>query len=192
MPKQLQLIKDPKSKTKLWWIRKQYAYGGSMNYRKVARPFDSKKLTHAVFKAKLGKGIWFTRSQKYILELLRNVAAKYDIKIRDVAVNKDHLHIVFYTKKREDQINFLRLFSAEMGRKYARIHRRFGLRANTIWVARPFTRLVSWAKRPREVLANYLRKNRDEALGFIAYTPRKHALNRFLKEWEAQQAASTA
>lgn len=184
MAKQLQLIDDPRKKTKLWWIRKQYAYGGSMNYRKVARPFDSKKLTHAVFKAKLGKGIWFTRSQKYILELLNQVAQRYHIKVREVAVNKDHIHIVFYTKKRANQVGFLRFFAADMGRKYARIHRRFGIKSSTIWIARPFTRLVSWGKRSRLALDNYLKKNRDEAMGFVEYAPRKHALNRFLRLWQ--------
>jgi hypothetical protein len=45
---QLSLFKPPRKNTKLWWITEQHSYGGSMNYRKVARPFDSKKLTHAV------------------------------------------------------------------------------------------------------------------------------------------------
>src|SRR4051812_14464359 len=119
--KQLQLIKDPRKNTKLWWIEKQHTYGGSLNYRKVKRPFDSKKLTHTVFKANLGTAIWFTRSQQSIQKLVRSIAERYDVRIKDLAINKDHIHIVFYTKHRENQINFLRLLAAELGRKYKAI-----------------------------------------------------------------------
>src|SRR5262249_9601626 len=100
MAKQLQLIKDPRTKTKLWWIKKQHSYGGSLNYRKVARPFDSKKLVHTVFKAKLGRSIWFTRWEKEIGKILRDTAHRYDIKLRDYAINKDHIHVESYTEQR--------------------------------------------------------------------------------------------
>lgn len=190
MPRQLQLFKGPRSKTKLWWVQKQHAYGGSLNYRKVARPFDSKMLTHAVFKAKLGRAIWFTRWSKGIQDLLRQSAAQYGVKLRDVAVNQDHIHVVFYTKKRENQIQFLRFFSAEMGRRYKKIRRKFGVSGGALWVARPFTRLVSWGKKSIAQLTQYLQKNRDEAMGFVAYTPRKHALSRFLKIWERQWSSA--
>jgi hypothetical protein len=184
MPKQLSLLKDPRKNTKLWWIQKHHVYGGSINYRKAPRPFDSKKLTHAVFKAKLGPAIWFTRSQKSILELLDGAAVRYGIRIKDVAINKDHIHLVFYTKQRASQIRFLRFFAAEMGRKYKIIHRRFGIsQSNPLWTARPFTRLVSWGKKSLVRLQAYLKKNRDEVMGFIEYQPRRHALSRFLSRW---------
>jgi hypothetical protein len=184
MSKQLSLLKDPRRNTKLWWIRKRHVYGGSMNYRKAPRPFDSKKLTHAVFKAKLGSAIWFTRSQRSILQLLNGAAVRYGIQIKDVAINKDRIHVLFYTKQRVAQIRFLRFFAAEPGRKYKVIRRRFGIsHSNPLWTARPFTRLVSWGKRSVAGLHAYLKKNRDEAMGFIEYRPRQHALSKFLSKW---------
>src|SRR5262245_14301415 len=111
MGKQLSLFKDPRKNTKLWWIRKRHVYGGSLNYRKVERPFDSKKLTHAVFKARLGPAIWFTRSQRSIHRLIETIANRYGIRIQDEAIAQDHIHLVFYTKHREDQVRFLRLLA---------------------------------------------------------------------------------
>lgn len=184
MSKQLSLLKDPRKDTKLWWIKRQHNYGGSMNYRKVPRPFDSRKLTHAVFKAKLGSALWFTRSQRSITRLLNGVAARYGVKIKDVAINKDHIHILFYTNRRPAQIRFLRLFAAEMGRKYTRIRRKAGMnQPPPLWVVCPFTRLVAWGKKSLQRVLAYLEKNRDEAIGFIVYQPRQHALTQFLLKW---------
>jgi len=164
--KQLSFIKDPPNDTKLWWIQKQKNYGGSLNYRKVERPFDSKHLVHIVFKANLGDGIWFTRSSKSIQTLLNTVANKYDIKIKEKSINKDHIHILVWTKERQNLIQFLRLFAAEMGRKYKEIFKRFGFnKTKNLWTDRPFSRLVNWGKRSVEVITKYIQKNINEALG---------------------------
>ncbi|HPI40395.1 MAG TPA: transposase [Pseudobdellovibrionaceae bacterium] len=191
--KQLSFIKDPRNDTKLWWIQKQKNYGGSLNYRKVERPFDSKQLVHVVFKAKLGDGIWFTRSSKSIQTLLIQVANKYDLKIKEKSINKDHIHILVWTKVRQNLIQFLRLFAAEMGRKYKEIFKRFGInKTKNLWMARPFTRLVNWGKRSVDVITKYIQKNTHEALGFIEYKPRKHRLNVFLKKWQEQSLVASS
>lgn len=206
--RQLSLLKDPRKNTKLWWITKQHVYGGSLDYRKVKRPFDKKKLTHAVFKAKLGPSLWFTRSHQEIRKILSRVAVRYGVQLKDLAINKDHIHILFYTKTRESQTYFLRLVAAELGRKYKKIRRNlvlgkarrsnssYGEKAVTdpvsqsLWVKRPFTRLVSWSRRSLQTIQNYIRRNRDEVLGFVPYTPRHHKLNAFLKSWTGLQPDS--
>jgi REP element-mobilizing transposase RayT len=191
--KQLSLFKDPRKNTKRWWIEKQTTYGGSMEYRKVARPFDSKKLTHVVFSARLGTALRFTKSKQSTHKLLERLAKKYAVKIYELAVNHDHIHVLFATKRRQNQINFLRFFAAEMGRKYHAIARSFGIRAKgSIWRKRPFTRLVGWQKRSLAIVKNYIQKNRHEVLGFIDYQPRFHRLDQFLKRWAAQNGMSSA
>lgn len=182
--KQLSLFKDPRKNTKLWWIRKQKLYGGSMEYRKVARPFVSNSLNHLVFKARLGGGIWFTRSQKSIGNLLQSSAQRYGVKIKDFAINKDHIHVLAWGKRRENLSSFLRFFSAEMGRKYSKVLSQFGVKkTNSLWVARPFSRIIGWGKKSLENVVDYLKKNKDEVMGFIPYRPRKHRLNTFLAAW---------
>ncbi len=190
--KQLSFFKDPRRDTKIWWIKKQTTYGGSFDYRKVERPFDSKKLVHVVFKANLGKGIYFTKSQKSVGNLIRTVADKYQVNIKEQAINKDHIHLLVWTNQRESFLKFLRLFSAEMGRKYKEIFKKFNFKkAKNLWVARPFTRLVSWGKRSAQNVVKYLHKNTQEALGFLEYRPRKHRVRIFIEKWEQQISRCT-
>lgn len=118
------------------------------------------------------------------------VAKRYGINIKDVAVNHDHIHILFYTKSREAQIRFLRLFSAELGRKYKAIKKQFNFPDRELWMSRPFTRLVSWGKKSLELVKKYIRRNREEAMGFIDHQPRKHALSGFLVKWQTQALGS--
>lgn len=183
MARQYSLFKATRKNTKLWWIREAHCYGGAMNYRKVPRPFDSKKLSHVVFKASVGKSLRFTRSVRSITKLLRASASRYSIKLDRVAINHDHIHVLHSTRKKRDQTRFLRYFAAQMGRKYKILREHYGINAKGLWVHRPFTRLVSWSKRTLENVRAYIDKNRDEAMGFLAYEVREHRLTEFLHKW---------
>ena len=171
---------------------KQSVYGGSLNYRKVKRPFDKKKLTHVVLKAKLGKSLWLTRFEKKTRDVIEAGALRYGVKIRDIAINRDHIHILFYTKSRESQTLFLRLVSADMGRMYKAFKKTLRLPKSPLWSARPFTRLVSWGRKSLVRIQRYIRQNRDEVLGFVEYKPRRHALSSFLAKWKVQPQLSSA
>ncbi|PIT98932.1 MAG: hypothetical protein COT74_11835 [Bdellovibrionales bacterium CG10_big_fil_rev_8_21_14_0_10_45_34] len=196
---QLSLITEPRRDTKLWWIETQHQYGGSLDYRKVKRPFDTTKLIHTVFKARLGKNIWFTKSQVSITRLLESAAKRYQLKIKDKAINKDHIHLLIdpnrskpYNEARREFLRFLRFFAAQMARKYEEIHKRLGLRkSKQFWIERPFTRLVGWGRRTLANIQSYFEKNRNEAAGFVAYVPRNHRLSRFLREWQTQSFTNT-
>jgi len=190
--KQLSLFKDPRKNTKLWWIVKQNVYGGSLNYRKVRRPFDKSKLTHAVFKAALGGTFRFTKFDSSVRQVIYRAAQRYGVKVTDLAVNHDHLHVLFYTKSREAQVRFLRLIGAELGRWYKAIRKKFGLAQKKLWLERPFTRLVSWGRKSLARVRAYIQRNRREAVGFIAYKPRAHALTAFLAQWAGQRELSSA
>lgn len=181
--KQLNLLKDPRKSTKLWWIQKHHLYGGSLNYRKVARPFDSKKLNHIVLKANLGAALGFNRFEKTVREIIRKSAARYGVQIKELAVHVNHLHILTYTKSRDSQTRFLRLLSAELGRRYKALRKRMGYSVRPLWSARPFTRLVGFGRRTLQNIKVYIRRNRYEALGFISTKPRRHRLNQFLSNW---------
>ncbi|MGE4132629.1 MAG: transposase [Bdellovibrionales bacterium] len=182
-PKQLKLLKDPRRNTKKWWITKQNTYGGALNYRKLPRPFARDKLVHGVFKADIGGALKFTQHEKAVRPILTKVALRYGVKIKDVAVNHNHIHILWYTRSKEAQVRFIRLFAAEIGRHYARLRRQLRLKKQPLWTARPFTRLVSWGRRSLQFVTAYLRQNRDEALGFVPYRPRHHKLNQFISTW---------
>ncbi len=198
--KQTSLFKSPRSGTKKWWIEKQNVYGGAINYRKCARPFRSNKLNHVVFKAQLGKLVWFTRSQKSISELLKKAAAKYDLTIKSFSVQKDHIHLLCYFKagagpvmRKKQFSQFLRFFSAEMGRKYKKIFRNLGiLKPKSLWLHRPFTRIVSWKKRSLQRIQQYIEKNEHEKLNLVSYTTRNHRLNHYIQKWSLREAPCTS
>jgi REP element-mobilizing transposase RayT len=192
--KQSSFFKPARSQTLRWWIENQQVYGGALNYRKVQRPFDSKKLAHVVFKATLGHGVWFTKSERSIVRLMKQMAQRYSIKIKSFSVQKDHIHVLLYPessahprKAKENFQNFLRLFSSQMGRKYKMIFKKLGIQApKSIWTYRPFTRLVSWGKKSLNSILKYIEKNTLEALGFVQYSNRNHRLDLFLKKFSQE------
>lgn len=182
--KQFSLLKEPRKNTKKWWVTKHSTYGRSLNYRKLARPFDSKKLAHVVFKARISGHTSLRKHEQNIKIILHNSAERYNVQIKSFSIQKDHLHVLIYTKYKEAYSRFLRLFSANVGRYYAKLFRSWGARkSKNIWVARPFTRLVSFKKRELNSVLNYIRRNSLEALGFISYIPRRHNINLFVKHW---------
>lgn len=188
--KQLSMLKDPRKNTKLWWIKKQHMYGGSLDYRKVARPFDSKMLNHVVLKADLGSSLRFTTFESAIQQIVQRAARHYGVKLDQWAIHHDHIHLLIFTRSREGRTRFLRFVTAEIGRWYRALRRRMGWRDRKLWLKRPFTRLVSWARRSLASARQYIQRNRREAVGFIAYRPRHHRLNLFLQEWNRQKFSS--
>ncbi|MGE4131874.1 MAG: transposase [Bdellovibrionales bacterium] len=190
--KQLQLIKDPRKNTKKWWITKQHTYGGALSYRKLPRPFAKDKLVHGVFKAKIDGVLRFTKHQVTVRQVIDRASRRYGVKIKDIAIHHNHIHLLWYTRSKEAHTRFIRLFAAELGRYYARLRRKYRIKPGPLWLARPFTRLVAWGKRSLAAVTHYIRKNRDEVMGFVAYIPRRHALNRFLSQWEILIRQSSA
>lgn len=184
------MLKDPRKNTKLWWIKKQHVYGGSLNYRKVSRPFDSKLASHVVFKAELASSLRFTKFEPKVRRIVAGAAARYGIKIVESAVNHDHLHVLIFTKSRAAQTRFLRLVSAALGRWYKTLRKSYGIRSRKLWKGRPFTRLVSWGRRSLAGVRAYIQRNRHEAMGFLAYQARRHRLADFLALWAEQGVRS--
>lgn len=197
--KQTSLFKPARSKTLRWWVENQLVYGGALNYRKVQRPFDSKKLVHVVFKARLGKSTWFTKSERSIVQLLETSACRYQQKIKKFSIQKDHIHLLVYpagafhpVQAKENFQNFLRFVSCEMGRRHKGLMKRLGLKSSrSLWLHRPFTRLVSWGRKSLLAAIKYIEKNTLEIMGLIEYTPRKHQLARFLKKFSQEWPTSS-
>jgi REP element-mobilizing transposase RayT len=186
MAKQQSLFKDPRKDTKAWWVKKKTTYGGALDYRKTARPFDSKLLTHAVFKANVGTEP-FTKNKDEIKKRIDEAAEKSGVKIMDQAIALDHIHLFFDTKRREDQARFFRILCGSIGLLYKKIRQKLGLTGKfKFWLGRPFTRLVSWGQRSIQAIRNYFQLNRDEAMGSVPHQPRRHPINDFLEKWRRQ------
>jgi len=167
-------------------LHRQGHMGGSIRYRKAARPFDAQKALHAVLKSGLCTSEFHFNqplAKLKIEEIIRDLAKKTNVAIYKIAVAKDHIHILLHAKRLSSLKRFLRALAgvlAKRMRKWAKL-RRIKLKAGAFWSARPYTTLVNFGKHWRNVL-NYLEKNRLEAAGFIAYTPRNHPIQKVLKK----------
>ncbi len=185
MAKQQSFFKTPRRDSKLWWIQKHQVYGGSLKYRKFQRPFDRNKLVHVVLKAH----DWAAFHQRGlgVENRIRDIARFCHVKIQDLAVNKDHIHILISTSKRKFFLNFLRQVSAGVGHFLKQFLGALQIKkAGSLWLERPFTRLVSWGKRVVVAVKNYIHRNRQEVLGFVPYKSRNHPLGLFLEKWVGQ------
>ncbi len=161
--------------------------GGDIRYRKSRRPFDSKQALHVVLKSDQCRPDWnFTHplARLKIIEMARALAKKSGLKLYKIAVVHNHIHLLMHAKRRHAVSDFLRSFAgvlAKRMRKWAQA-KRIGIQGQvTFWSARPYTRLVKFGRQWRNVL-KYLEKNRQEAIGFVAYSERNHALPKLIQK----------
>jgi hypothetical protein len=149
-------------------------FGGSLlrSNPKTKRPVTTKRSMHTVLGSKLAVG---RRSmllfQVQISRQIYKQAEDFGVKIYGFANGGDHLHLVLLPRSRAAFNGFIRAISGIIARIVTGAERGRG-KALKFWDARPFTRVVEWGRDLRNVCA-YLRQNTLEALGFIAYKPRK-------------------
>ncbi len=182
MAKQQSFFKTPPRDSKLSWIQKHHIFGGSLKYRKCQRPFDRNKLVHIVLKAH----DWAAFHQRGpgVENRIRDIAGACHVKIQDLAVDKDHIHILISTSHRKFFLNFLRQVSAGIGHLLKRLLSQVQIqKTDSLWLDRPFSRLVSWANRAVVAVKNYIQRNRQEVIGFVPYKSRNHPLSKFLAKW---------
>ncbi|CAN5659666.1 hypothetical protein BH10BDE1_BH10BDE1_27270 [soil metagenome] len=180
------------SKNSKWSPR--YSHGGALrNLRsgRRARPIRSHAPIHLVLKANrecLAGGFRTTRKFLLIHQLRDRYAKKFFIKIEQMSVQGDHIHIIIRTTRRSCLQNFLRVFSGQIAQRFESegllrlmqtrriqsprvtgtpksrlVHER-----RKLWKHRPFTRIVL-GRRALVTLENYVQLNEREAQGVIPY-----------------------
>ena len=102
-----------------------------------------------------------------ILKLTRKYAKRFFIKIEQISVQHDHVHLLFRSGKRSLIQSFLRVLSGQIAQtatdtyKKAKAGQRF-------WRYRPFTRVIKGWK-PYLRVKDYIQLNEKEAKGEIKY-----------------------
>ena len=142
--KQQRLFKD---KTKKY-------FGGSHlknSNPKTKRPFSPKAAMHFVLKARC-----FCLSDARIKTLMQKQAHKRFIKIYQLQVMTNHIHIVLKAKNKEDLNSFLRTICGLIPKL---------INKTRIWLYRPFSRIVSWGK-DYERIKSYMHINSLQKQGF--------------------------
>jgi REP element-mobilizing transposase RayT len=156
------------------------------NYNpKSKRPMDSKKALHLTMKSSQATGTKSFKNENYeakIWEIISNHAERFQIKIYEYANGGNHLHLLIRAKHRDEFRAFIRTISGLIARLVGGGQRNHA-RNRRFWDARPFTRIVSFAKKEFATAKSYLHRNMLEIIGWMPYVARDMRLPKNWREW---------
>jgi REP element-mobilizing transposase RayT len=135
-------------------------HGGehSIGKRKNRRPLSRKKPIHLVLKSKRN----LYQHKDLIETQLKRQAEKFEIRLYDKAVARDHVHILAKIPGKREYTAFIRALTGILAKKLGR----------NLFSLLPFTRVAEWG-RDFLNLKKYFLQNREEAAGRRPYRERK-------------------
>ncbi|MGZ5279967.1 MAG: transposase, partial [Pseudobdellovibrionaceae bacterium] len=104
--------------------RHRYSHGGLLRQKRAgrgARPLSSKEPIHLVFKANkdvIKGGFRSYRRFALIHHLLQKYQAKFFIKIEQVSIQGDHIHLLIRTSRRSLFQNFFRVLAGQIAQRF--------------------------------------------------------------------------
>ena len=137
-------------------------FGGKLlkGNAKIRRPLSSKHAVHLVLKSEFAMGVRSmlrTENVKKVDEIIRTQAADCAVTIYHLVNVGNHLHLVVRIKEVEAYPKFIRAITGLIARHVLGAERGSAKKLQ-FWIARPFTRLVSWG-RDWTYLNGYMIKN---------------------------------
>jgi REP element-mobilizing transposase RayT len=192
----------------------RYTHGGNLRNHRAGRrerPIKSHAPIHLVLKANrecIDRGFRTPRRFLLIHRLRDRYAKRFLIKIEQMSVQGDHIHLIVRTNRRSGLQNFMRVFSGQIAQQLQNAgfikfvvtdtqiteklqtktrpalatKKRVSPQKLKLWMYRPFTRVVI-GRRALITLENYVELNEKEAERAIPY--RKERLRGLSKdEWE--------
>lgn len=172
----------------------RFSHGGSLRQSRTgrkARPLSTKQSLHLVLKANracIRGGFRTPRRFALIHHILQRYQARFFIRVEQVSIQGDHLHLLIRTARRSNYQNFFRVLAGQIAQRFekdgllsaAAVTGTLGLtkKAGTLeirrpklkklWKYRPFSRVIKgW--RAYQIVRNYIQLNEKEALGTLAY-----------------------
>lgn len=180
-------MKKPKQLT-LIPISKRKEHGGSLavNKRRSYRPLSIKHSHHVTLKSEFAVGgRCLLRHQKLLKHILHRSSRRFGVRVYQFAIAGNHLHVLVRARSRLGLQNFFRVFAGHTAQEILRRtggapkaeSKPKGCKKNqrTFWGFLIYSRVVSWG-REFLIVSNYVIQNRLEALGVIAYQPRRTAV----------------
>ena len=137
-------------------------FGGNLLYgkRKIARPISTKHPMHLVLKS-TGSNC-FTPDSRKIESLIRSQASKYKIKLYKFSLNWSHIHMLILLPSKEAYLKFIRTLTSLLVSLLSKLK---GKSLKGLFDLRPFTRILSWGREFKTIIA-YHELNDMEARGF--------------------------
>jgi len=175
----------------------RYSHGGSLRNQRAGRkfrPLSSREPVHLVLKAnkeRVRSGFRTYRRFFLIQGILQKYSNRFFIKIEQVSVQADHIHLLIRTSRRSNYQSFFRVFAGQIAQRLEQEQLLTVVTdtpqaplkvAKKLWKHRPFTRVIrGW--RAYRIVRDYIQLNEQEALGRIVY--RKQRLKGLSsQEWE--------
>ena len=161
-----------------------HSHGGVLRQKRAGRkfrPLSTKQTIHLVFKANkeaIRGGFRAHRRFKLIHLILRKYALHFWVKIEQLSIQGDHIHILIRAPRRSKYQNFFRVAAGQIAQRFQKeglmnlavtdtSHQ--ALRKDVkLWKHRPFTRVViGWAA--NKIVRDYVQLSEKEAAGEIVY-----------------------
>jgi putative transposase len=176
-------------------------HGGELRKKRKGRkyrPLSTKDPLHLVLKVNKSKlkrrSLRFSAEYLLVLKLTKKYARKFYVKIEQISVQNDHVHMLVRAGRRSQYQNFFRVLSGQIAQSFQKqnfLTRQrvtgtpagggqpgvtgtpaevVGIRekGTGLWLHRPFSRVVKgW--RAFQIVRNYIQLNELEATGRIPY-----------------------
>lgn len=158
----------------------RYKHGGELRKKRKGRfhrPLSTKAPHHIVFKLRKSKlkHSSLRSSQEFLLSqnIIRKYAKKFFIKIEQLSIQHDHIHMCIRTSRRSLFCHFFRVVTGQISQQFQKnslIKKVTDTlkKKESLWIQRPFSHLVVGLRAYRNV-RNYIQLNEKEVLGTIPY-----------------------
>lgn len=164
-----------------------------------ARPLSSKDPLPLVFKINRHRLRHFSlrapRGFSLTLQILKKYSKRFAVKVEQISIQGDHIHLLVRTSRRSRFQNFFRVVAGQIAQRFEKegllrfeVGRVTGTPSGSrdgvmglvsLWKYRPFTRVIKgW--RAYKTVQNYIQLNEQEVLGKILY--RKQRLKGLSKD----------
>lgn len=154
-------------------FKKVQAFGGSLLKKaknRTSRPISTKHAMHLVlranYKPRLG-GFLEKRNRQITERTLARLAQKYGVKIYQMALNSNHIHLLVKLSNRRAYAAFIRSLTGTIALKISKASKLKALNKK-FWEYRPFTRIVDGFK-AFSIAKDYVLLNQLEAFGAMPY-----------------------
>ena len=180
-------------------LKLNFSHGGELRKKRKGRgprPLSAKEPIHVVFKVAphrlRHKSLRAPQSFKSILEIIEKYAKHFAVKIEQLSVQNDHVHLLIRTSRRKHYHHFFRVVAGQIAQRFekaglltgtlgvekltarANLNQKvtgtpqYAGQATSLWKYRPFSRVVTGWK-SYKIIRNYIQLNEKEALAAIKY-----------------------
>lgn len=162
------------------------------------RPLSRKDPIHVVFKVNKTqlqtRGLRSAKSFSLIHQIIKKYSRHFGIKVEQLSIQNDHIHILVRSAKRSQFKHFFRVVAGQIAQRFEKRGflkvtdtpkkkgRRGSARGTGLWKLRPFSRVVKGWK-AYKIVRDYIQLNEQEANGVIRYQP-KRLKGLSLRDWQ--------